>query len=322
MSDINLLLGDELNEQISVLSCLPSPLTPSPSPLLELAVNHQFSSVKYLSPKQLLVERLQSALNLYIYNCGISAPQLNCHCLNRARHSNQVLYVCAIALQLSKTLKLPAGEIAQSLAELVLHQSDGQDFSVLVVSPGLIYIELTQSYLAALLQSLAQTPSRLCCLTKHGDQRKTGDFQFQYAHARCCSILQLADRQELITLEPTDSNQVSALWQIVTPKSIPWFNGEHCLSHPAQLALISQLLIVLDALYCPCPSRQSVNWHKVALNLSQAFQTFYSQCRIWGEVKSQNIQLAQARLGLVLITQSVLRLLLQDYLGIIAPSEL
>lgn len=288
-------------------------------------MNHQFSSVKYPALKQLLVERLQAALNLYICNCAVG--QLKCHIrLNRARHEGQVLYVCAIALQLSKTLNLPPLEIAQALAELVLRQTDGQDFTVQVVPPGWIYLELTQSYLADLLQYLAQTPSRLCCLTGQGKLGEMGDkgdnFQFQYAHARCCSILQLAHREELITLEPTDSDKVSALWQIVMPKPIPWLNSKQiCLSHPAELALISQLLIVLDALYCPCPSRQPMNWHKVALNLSQAFQSFYSQCRIWGEVKSQNIHLAQARLGLVLITQSILRLLLQDHLGIIAPSE-
>ena len=291
-------------------------------------MNYQFSSVKYPALKQLLVERLQAALDLYICECGITAPQLKCHIrLKQAKQEGQVLYVCAIALQLSKTLNLPPLEIAQALAELVLHQTDGQYFTVQVVPPGLIYLELTQSYLADLLQYLTQTPPLLCCLTGQGEMGKMGEmgdkFQFQYAHARCCSILQLAHREELITLQPTDSDTVSALWQIVMPKPIPWLNSKQiCLSHPAQLALISQLLIVLDAFYCPCPSHQSINWHKLALNLSQAFQTFYSQCRIWGEVKSQNIQLAQARLGLVLITQSVLRLLLQDYLGIIAPSEL
>lgn len=290
-------------------------------------MNYQFSSVEYLA-KQLLVERLQAALNLYICNCAI-AHRLKCHIrLNRARQEGRFLYVCAIALQLSKTLNLHPLEIAQALAELVLRQTDGQDFTVQVVPPGWIYLELTQSYLANLLQHLTQTPPLLKRQGELGDlgdnfEFRNSKFEFQYAHARCCSILQLAHREELITLQPTDSDTVSALWLIVTPNPIPWLNFEQiCLCHPAELALISQLLIVLDDLYCPCPSRQPMNWHKAALNLSQAFQTFYSQCRIWGEVKSQNIQLAGARLGLVLITQSILRLLLQDHLGIIAPSEL
>jgi arginyl-tRNA synthetase len=52
------------------------------------------------------------------------------------------------------------------------------------------------------------------------------------------------------------------------------------------------------------------------------FLTFYSQCRIWGEVKTATPQLAQARLGLILATQPLLHLLLQDLLGVPAPLEL
>lgn len=283
-------------------------------------MNQQFSSVKYLAIKQLLVERLQAALDLYICECAI-AQQLKKHIrLKRTLQAGRVLYVGAIAQQLSKTLNKPAWEIATALAQLVLRQTDGQDFTVQVVPPGWIYLELTQSYLANLLQHLTQAPP---LLKRQGGFGDLGDnFELQYAHARCCSILQLAHKEELIHLQRADSDTKSALWLLVTPNPIGWLNFEHFFCHPAQWALISQLLGILDDLYCPSPSRQPINWHKAALNLSQAFQTFYSQCRIWGEVKSQNLQLAQARLGLVLITQSILRLLLQDQLGIIAPSEL
>ncbi len=283
-------------------------------------MNYQLSSVKYLAIKQLLVDRLQAALDLYIGECGQDLLLKSHISLKRAKQAGRVLYVCAIAQQLSKTLNEPPGEIATALAQLVLCQTDGQDFTVQVVEPGWIYLELTQSYLASLLQHLTQAPP---LLKRQGGGGNLGDFELQYTHARCCSILQLAHTEKLIHLQRVDSDTKSALWLPISPNPIPWFNCEQiCPCHPAQWALMSQLLTILDDLYCPCPSRQPINWHKAALNLSQAFQTFYSQCRIWGEVKSQNIHLAQARLGLVLITQSVLRLLLQDQLGIIAPSEL
>ena len=237
------------------------------------------------------------------------------------------MYVSAIALQLSSVLKLPAMDIAHALVELVCHQTDGQDFTVQVVPPGWIYLELTESYLAAWLQHLTQAPPEL-------DLREVGRksnpeskielslFAVQYAHARCCSLLQLAEWEELISLKPTSAHS-SALWLTVTPLPIPWLNREQklCLCHAAEWGLIDRLWAILDELYCPNPSRQPPNWHKAALSLSQAFQTFYSYCRIWGEVKSQNLPLAQARLGLVLITQSILRLLLQSKLGVVAPSE-
>lgn len=293
-------------------------------------MNHQLSSVKYLAIEQLLARQLWAALELYIFDrsvlTGLKSPPLK-----RIQQQQRVLYVSAIALQLSSVLKLPAMDIAHALAELVCHQTNGQDFTVQVAPPGWIYLELTESYLAAWLQHLTQAPLQLE-LREVGELRRKSNpkskielslFAVQYAHARCCSLLQLAHREELISLKSTDSAHSSALWLAVTPLPIPWLNGEQklCLCHSGEWGLINQLWAILDELYCPNPSRQPPNWHKAALSLSQAFQTFYSYCRIWGEVKSQNLPLAQARLGLVLITQSVLRLLLQSKLGIVAPSE-
>ena len=292
-----------------------------------MTLNHQLSSVKYLAIKQLLARQLWAALELYIFDHSVLIG-LKSLTLKRIQQQQRVLYVSAIALQLSSVLKLPAMDIAQALAELVCHQTNGQDFTVQVAPPGWIYLELTESYLAAWLQHLTQAPPEL---EPRELERKSNPkskielslFAVQYAHARCCSLLQLAHREELISLKSTDSAHSSALWLAVTPLPIPWLNEEQklCLCHWGEWGLIDQLCAILDELYCPYRSRQPTNWHKATLSLSQAFQTFYSYCRIWGEVKSQNLPLAQARLGLVLITQSVLRLLLESKLGVVAPSE-
>lgn len=288
-------------------------------------MNHQLSSIKYLAIEQLLARQLWAALELYIFDRSL-LNRLKSPRLKRIQQQQRVLYVSAIALQLSSVLKLPAMDIAHALAELVCHQTDGQGFTVQVVPPSWIYLELTESYLAAWLQHLTQAPLQL----EPGEMGRSNPksklelslFAVQYAHARCCSLLQLAHREELISLKPTSAHS-SALWQAVAPLPIPWLNEEQklCLCHSGEWSLIDRFCAILDELYCPYPSRQPPNWHKAALSLSQAFQTFYSYCRIWGEVKSQNLPLAQARLGLVLITQSVLRLLLQSKLGTVAPSE-
>ena len=290
-------------------------------------MNYQLSSVKYLAIEQLLVRQLWATLQLYIFDRSV-LTELKSLTLKRIQQQQRVLYASAIALQLSSVLKLPAIDIAHALAELVCHQTDGQDFTVQVVPPGWIYLELTESYLAAWLQHLTQAPPEL---EPRELERKSNPkskielslFAVQYAHARCCSLLQLAHREELISLKSTDSAHSSALWLAMTPLPIPWLNEEQklCLYHWDEWGLIDQLCAILDELYCPYRSRQPTNWHKATLSLSQAFQTFYSYCRIWGEVKSQNLPLAQARLGLVLITQSVLRLLLQSKLGVVASSE-
>ena len=236
---------------------------------------------------------------------------------------------------------MPALEIATALAQLVRQQTDEQDFLVQVMPSGLIHLELTEPSLAAWLQRLIQAPPLFRAREDLGDKEEistitslsppspkssspTPLFPIQHAHARCCSLMQLAHSEGLLTLKQIDADTSAALWLVVAPNPIPWLNLEQklYLSHPTERALIAQLLALLDDLNCYFPSPKVVDWHKAGANLSQAFQSFYSHCRIWGEVKNQNLQLAQARLGLVLISQSVLRLLLQERLSAIAPLEL
>ena len=49
---------------------------------------------------------------------------------------------------------------------------------------------------------------------------------------------------------------------------------------------------------------------------------FDRSCRIWGEVNRQTPELAQARLGLIALTQFLLGWLLQEQMGVSAPVEL
>lgn len=150
-------------------------------------------------------------------------------------------------------------------------------------------------------------------------------FPVQYAHARCCSLLRLAHRQGLIQLRDLDFNTPSG--QLVQPNPIPWLNddqGAHTgqirlrLVHPAERRLIAQMLDVSDII----SDQGQLSCLKLASALSNAFESFYSSCRIWGEVKTQTPKLAQARLGLVAIIQRLLRSLLQEKLGVPAPVEL
>jgi arginyl-tRNA synthetase len=332
-------------------------------------VNHPLPSVTYATIKQVLLNRLQAALGLYIPDASVLSQRKRHISLHRAKDNRRVLYVCAIALQLSGAKNIPALEIANAIATLIrqVESSPGSavscDFTVQVVPPGWIHLELTEPAIAAWLQHLAQgEQGELRELRELGENRRIPRpsssrlFAIQYAHARCCSLLQMAHREGLITLEEPEKRAgreertrgqgdkgtrgqgelspsapsaspappaPSALFHVVAPEPIPWLNSDQKLRfcQPAEHALIAQLLGLLDDLYCPCPFRQPIDWEKAAVRLSHAFQTFYSCCRIWGEVKIQTIHLAQARLGLVMATQLILRLLLQR-LGISAPLEL
>jgi hypothetical protein len=308
-------------------------------------VNHSLLSVTYLAIKQLLLSRLQVALGLYVSDNLVLNKQQERHIpVHRAKNDNRVLYVSGIALQLSGTMNIPPLEIATALSsKLVVDVANlacgaesspaaalSQDFTVQVVPPGWIHLELTEPAIAAWLQCLSQVELRRFSPPPHhpttppplSDSSRL--FAVQYAHARCCSLVRLAHGEGLIMLKEPELDNTPRVFLAVAPNPIPWLNCDQKLRfcHPAERALIAQLVGLLDDLYYACPSRQTVDWEKAALNLSQAFQNFYSCCRIWGEVKIQTPHLAQARLGLVIVTQAVLRLLLQDMLGVWALLEL
>ncbi|MEH2375434.1 DALR anticodon-binding domain-containing protein [Nostoc sp.] len=204
-------------------------------------------------------------------------------------------------------------------------------FSIQVVPPGWIHFELTHSTLATWLQSLVVgslggdegTIDAPCPMPHAPCPMPNSLFAVQYAHARCCSLVLLAHREGLIKLREPVPNTSPAFWSVIAPNPIPWLNCDRTLrlNHPDERQLIAELVQVVDNIECPDVSG-SVKWEKVALNLSQAFEKFWSNCRIWGEVKITSPEVAQARLGLLMATQSVLRYVLEENLGVFAPLEL
>ncbi|MBE9120401.1 hypothetical protein IQ269_06150 [Tychonema sp. LEGE 07199] len=248
--------------------------------------------------------------------------------LNRGKDSAGVLYVCAIALKLAKTRQQTPQAIAAELVETLKPLCE-PDFAVKVAPAGIIELELTDAGLAVWLQRLAQNSlplpeSRILSPVVSADRL----FPIQYSHARCCSLLRMAHRDRLISIAQPDVAKAPQIWSLAQPNPIPWLNSSQQLRlvHPGDRTLISQLITALDNLspvfQNNCIQQKPVNYLKTANNLSQAFQTFYSQCRIWGEVKTETPKLAQARLGLILATQSLLRFILEELLSAVAPVEL
>ncbi|MEQ9672736.1 DALR anticodon-binding domain-containing protein [Coleofasciculus sp. G2-EDA-02] len=323
--------------------------------------------------------------------------------LHRLSTPNYVCYRSAIALKLSSPWQQTPLDIARQLtvALLTLSQESGDaiaiDFTVEVLPPGWILFRLSDRALATYLQEWFKIPP-FSSVSRHylkqklqekggaGDREKLGQnqpdsdkiFPVQYIHARCCSLLQLADEQGLIQVKdqvetyhgtfvgakhsrpdisvvsqipnanaspnpPPIAPDISVVSQIpnanaspnpppiarqlpmviISPNPIPWLQeaGEsdresiHLrLTHPAEWDLIVQLLDLLDAM----SASDSRRWVKQGLTVSQAYEQFYKSCRIWGDVKNYNLPLAQARLGLIGVTQVVLRSLLEK-LGVSAP---
>jgi arginyl-tRNA synthetase len=302
-------------------------------------VHYQLLVSKYTAIKQLIYSLL--GISLSVYTCQPKKQSIkNGKCpLYKGRDKKKYLYISGIALQLEKSQNQTAMKIAGAIAKN-LSASYGDVFSVQVVPPGWIYLELAHPILAVWLQNIATGSLETRRKLEKADNLVPNSkrlFGVQYAHARCCSLLQQAHREGLIQLQEvlldTETNfeqqnlQLSNLGadvgRIFSPHPIPWLNGDGKLrcNHPAEHLLIGELIQVIDDFEFNAV-KGSINWEKTALNLSQAFENFWSECRIWGKIKITSPLLAQARLGLVKVTQSVLRLLLEEKLGVFAPKEL
>jgi hypothetical protein len=282
--------------------------------------------------------------------------------LNRVKEKSQVCYVSAIAFKLAgqqsrkESSMTFAQEIRDCLEQLMQLKSSTsyplkthpldrvwQNVTVHVTSPGWIYLKLTEQGIAEWLYILANSQMHLSSLDQStsrvvkntsSDLRNdfsirdsTGKFHVLYSHARCCSLLRSASREGITFPHlPDDFESKEPIFDLLK------------LHHPAEQNLVSELVTTIDAINAIFFNETSLDETSLAINLaarcdpvsvwkisqalSHSFEEFYQSCRIWGEVMQSNPQLAQRRLGLVLITQKILRSLLEEALAIEAPVEL
>ena len=301
------------------------------------------------------IQVLQKAINLYQEQLKLSCRYENTLevwekkeeiPMNQTINNGAILYKSAIALKLASVCQQPAIYIANELVKYCREivktdtKKDTDFFDIEVISSGIIYFYLTDLSIANWLDYLTSfslnfeeqklrvgvdfNEVRSCFYYFDKSLESTNLFPIQYSHARCCSLLRMGMGDRLINLTPTgaDTRGQFLLFQISQPISWQQPNGELQFLHNAEYELIAQIASTLDRIYCVSSSKKPINWQKVADAMSVAFQNFYSHCRIWGEVKVKKPKLAQARLGLVLVTQSVLRFLLEERLGGEAPVEL
>ena len=320
-----------------------------------LNLNYSVIILAKLSFKYISIQILQKAINLYL-------EQLKLFCryentlevwekkeeipMNQTINNKAIVYKSAIALKLASVCQQPAIYIATELVkycrEIVNNDIDKdiENFEFEVISSSIIDCNLTDFSLANWLHYLTYFPLnfeqqelqvgvdfnevRSCFDYFDKSLESTNLFPIQYSHARCCSLLRMGIRDRLINLAPMDADTSGKFWQLQTSQPISWQqpNGQLQFSHNSEYQLIAQIASTFDRIYCVSSSKKPINWQKVADAISVAFQNFYSHCRIWGEVKVKKPKLAQARLGLVLLTQSVLRFLLEEGLGVEAPVEL
>ncbi|YAI81871.1 MAG: hypothetical protein ACQJCO_08815 [cyanobacterium endosymbiont of Rhopalodia sterrenbergii] len=244
--------------------------------------------------------------------------------VSRLSYPTPITYRCAIAMQLSSQLSLSPIEIAQQIFSVFKIQSnlDDQEFSqstltMKLIHPGWLDFEVSDHTLAFWLQLLGQKIFSQPYLPKISE--KTDNlFLIEYTYARCCSLLRLGETEGLITFQSKTSGDLTFPWK--APDPIPWLKDTYKLrlTHRSAIALINQVVITVDR----SVNNPSVTWNKLGTQLSESVLDFERNCRIFGDLAQNNLQLSQARLGLIAISQHLLKWLWYSHLGNFPRSQL
>ena len=304
-----------------------------------------------LSIQRLLQQQLCHAVSLWQENNYLTQCLPKKIFSSHLKHYTGLVYRSAIAFPLASIFQLSPLDIASQLVT-ILKEKAGEspcekeklEFMVIAIpqgsasrcghgsasrrASGSIDFQLSDRSLAFWLQQLPSwltqdfssrsTNAQKSPQPQQKQENKVNLFPIQYAHARCCSLLRLGQEEGLIQLKNLDFSQRS--WQWLEPTPIPWLSesGNFLLIQPPETNLIAQFLFIVDAL----DSSKEIDWPKLATLSSNTWLNFYGHCPIWGEIKEKKRQIAQARLGLIALTQYFLQILLEERIRVIAMKEL
>ncbi|ACK67799.1 hypothetical protein PCC8801_3849 [Rippkaea orientalis PCC 8801] len=280
--------------------------------------------IKSLSIQEQLEQKLLNLLiNSELCKVALSSLKQNSRSLSRLSQVTPIIYRWAIAMQLSRQSSVSPLDLAEQIvSSLVIHRDEYQQFpqltfSLKLVEPGWLDFQLCDRALAIWLDYCLQAE-----LPQLSPKNQSIDpdhlFSIQSAYARSCSLLRLGEQQGLIKLNNPNFNDLVQLYPFGSP--IPWLiGGKTCrLTHPTELALISQIITTVDRI------KNDSTWsgNQLTSRLSHFFWNFERFCRIFGEVAQEYPALAQGRLGLVAVSQRLLQWLWYSQMGTFPRSHL
>ena len=235
-----------------------------------------------------------------------------------------IVYSCPIGLLLAAN-QAHTPQIMQRIRHLLIERETDLELPLVlveIVDRGWINFYLDSKFMTSWLEQLLvwhQKEINDCqpIQKEYGLENTPANlFPVQYIHARCCSLLNLAARENLISLS------VDSLWIVRSTQTKTFFwNEQHTLwlTKSTERNILLQLLIVADSWIEDISDR---HWTKLALNLAQATAVFLADCRFLGEVRQSYPQLAIARLGLISLVQLWLQKILNEKLCLAAPESL
>jgi hypothetical protein len=251
-------------------------------------------------------------------------------------------YVSTIAHRLAAKSSLTPLEICQICQPPMLPPAvdvaAGLELGCWYNDAGYLYFQITPAAIEQWLDYLDRLPPLdLAAAPAHRHITGTsGSALAIYAHARCCSLLKLAQREKSIAIT-TDWRIDPPNWLLHCRENQQLAGSSGIFDLPVERQLIQTLMAVVDAIYTDYAqsslfiatnssdrrsSRPTPNWSRLTIDLAQSWLAFHRDCRIFGEIKLQNPHLAIARCGLTAIVRRYLQILLEGYLGVSAVEEL
>jgi hypothetical protein len=256
----------------------------------------------------------------------------------------QYQYVSTIAHQLAAKSSSTPIEICQNIYNLIsaltVERKLGKESSQIELyfwynQASYLYFQLRPKSIAVWLNYIHDLPIDLLDRSSHQPSVESIDLAI-YAHARCCSLLKLANTEKIVTIDTNLQISTPAWLLDLTSRENQLTAESNCIfEHLAEQRLIHTLMAVLDAIYRDreqltflpanvgtqiCP--KSPNWTRLTIDLAQSWLEFHRHCQIFGDLKRQNPRLAIARCGLTAISRRYLQLLLENYLGVKAKMSL
>ena len=230
-----------------------------------------------------------------------------------------IIYTSSVALFLASRIKKMPSTVAEELVNLLILPTDNTNsplelnIQIKLEKSGIIYFCLDSKSVAiwlkkslALLDTEIDPAPQSLHLPKSSNFHSASLFSIQYLHARCCNLLSLGKREKLFI-----SNNDAEYTSWLDTQNDLWLKEE------SEFVLLRQLFLVND-LY----TAKSVDWQKIALNLSRITAVFLTECRFLGQIKQENPLQAIARLKLIALTQYWLKRLLTEKLNLAAPTSL
>ncbi len=240
--------------------------------------------------------------------------------LKRVKSATSVVaYASTIALQLGARSSSTPAEIADKIIHFLRHSPSNlsdeetenqllRDLTVTYLEPGRLVFEFGDRAIAKYLQEILshctdetnRASDRSFLRLKRESSGDSKIFLCQYSYARCTALIEMASR----------SNHID---KSVENDSAKWLDESKFLLQK-ESELLSQIITTLD-------EWEETNPLTLAISLSEAFQTFYQNCQIV-KYDTIHLQVAQCRLALVMITHWLLKQLLEQGLGVVAPETL